>query len=135
MGGVAVAAHADFTGCAEAGDLHGVADAVAGAGNPDTKLFGGRLQINVVIRGLVVDVQQVVIQIADAALGAHAGQTDGLERQVGHDRVDVVGQRLIDLDKDLLAGGHAALDVVGFDDFAGKGFAHDGFLRLFWRRG
>ena len=133
--GVAVTAHADFARCAEAGDLHGVADAVAGAGDPDTKLFGGRLQINVVVRGLVVDVEQVVVKVTDAALGTHAGQADGFERQIGHDRVDVVGQRLIDLDKDLLTGGHAALDIVGFDDFAGKGFAHDGFLRLFWRRG
>ena len=58
---VAVAAHADLAGDAEAGDMHGVADAVAGAGDVDAVLFGCALQVNMIVRGHIVDVEEIVV--------------------------------------------------------------------------
>ena len=56
-----------------------------------------------VIRCLVVDLEQVVINIADGQFGPHPVQVQGFKSQIGHDRIDVVGQGLIHRHFDFLA--------------------------------
>ena len=104
VGGVAVAAHAQLAGGTEPGHMDRVHDAVAGPGHMDTQPLCYGLEVNVVIGGLVVQVQQIVVQIADG--GFHPGtlQSQSLHRQIGHHRVDVMGQGLVHPDLDLSAG-------------------------------
>ena len=128
MGGVAVAAHADLARNAKACHMNGMANAVARARNIHAVLAGHRLQINVIIGGHIVHIQQVVVQIAYAALGAHARQANGFKGKVGHHSVDVVGQGLVNLNENFFTGFHAALDEVGLQNFAGQGFSHGAFL-------
>ena len=106
VGRVAVAAHAQLAGRAEAGHLDGVADAVAGPGHVNPVALGHGLQVNVVVRRLVVQIQQVVVQVADAGLHLGSVQADGLEGQIGHHRVDVMGQGLVHFQEDLLPRDH-----------------------------
>ena len=108
MGGVAVAAHAHFARSTEPGNMNGVADAVAGTGDMDAVLLGHGLQIDVVIRGHGVDIEQIVIQIAHRALGPDAVNAHCLKGQVGHNGINIVGQCLVNLQKDFLAGNKAS---------------------------
>ena len=91
VGGVAVAAHGDLSRDSESGHMDRMADAVAGPGHINAELFGGGLQIDMVVRSHVVHIEQIVVQIADGALRPHPGQPHRLKGQIGHDRVDVVG--------------------------------------------
>ena len=72
-----------------------MADAVAGLGQHQAVTLGDGLQVDMVVRGLVVDLQQIVVNVADGQLGADPVQVQGLKGQVGHDRIDIVGQGLI----------------------------------------
>ena len=65
-----------------------------------------------IVRRLVIHIEQVVIQVADAALCPHAVQTDRLEREIRHNRVDIVRQRLVDIKKNFLSGNHASRYVM-----------------------
>ena len=109
---VAVPAHAKRPRLAEARHVHGVADAVAGAREIDAVFTRRGLQINVVVRRHVVHVEQIVVEIADAALGAHAFKPDGLKGQIGHNGVDVVCQSLVHRDKQLFTRYHAPSDEM-----------------------
>ena len=52
-----------------------------------------------VVRCFVVDIEQIVIQIADAAFGADTVKADGFKGKIRHNRIDVMGQCLIHFDK------------------------------------
>ena len=68
--------------------------------------LGNGLEINVVVRRLVIQIQQVVVQIADAALGANPVQAHLLKGQIGHNRIDIMGQGLIHLQENVLPRDH-----------------------------
>ena len=91
-------------------------DAVAGPGYIHSEPLRRGLEINMVIRRLVVHIQQVVIQIAHAAFRAHPVQADGLKGQISHNRIDVVSQGLVHPDKHFLPRNHVAGDVVGLNN-------------------
>lgn len=83
---------------AEAGVLHAVHDAVARAGKPDAILPGDGGQENVVIRGVGVDIEQVVVQIAHRHVRADTFDAHAFQCQIAHDGVDIVGEGLVKLD-------------------------------------
>ena len=56
-----------------------------------------------VVRIHAVYIQQIVIQIADTALGAHPVKPNSLESQIGHHGIDIVGKGLIYFDKNLFS--------------------------------
>lgn len=120
VGRVAVATHADLARHAKAGRMHCMADAVARPRDPHAALPRSRLQIDVVVRRFMVDVEQVVVQVAHTALRAHPGQADGLKGQIGHHRVDIVGQGLVYPEKNFFPGRQTALHIMRFDDFPGQ---------------
>ena len=125
-GGVAVGAEARFARDAEAGILHAVHDAVAGAGKVDAVLLGDGSQEDVVIGGVGVDIQQVVVEVADRHLGAHPLDAHAFQSQIAHDGVDVVGEGLVELDIDLIAGVHGRrLGQMGGKDLPGQIHAHN----------
>ena len=59
-----------------------------------------------VVRRLIIQVQQVVVQIANAALGPDPVQPHLLESQIGHNRIDIMGQGLIHLQENVLPRNH-----------------------------
>ena len=66
---------------------------------------------------LEIDVQQIVIEMRHR--GPHlCRDAQLLEAEIGHDRIDIVGQGLIDLYKYILARYHRTLHHVGTDDFS-----------------
>ena len=122
--GVRVAAEQHLARHRKAGGVNRMADAVAGARHVHAETLGGRLQVDMVIGRLVVDIEQVVVEIGNRELGAHTIKAQRLEGQVGHDGVDVVRQRLVDTQQDLLAGLHGARDEMRLDDFMDKRRSH-----------
>ena len=109
---VAVSAHQDLARLRKAGDVHRVADAVAGAGHVHAEALRRGLKVDVVVRGLEINVKKIVVQVRDGALGADTVQADSLKGEIGHDGIDIVGQSLIDPDKDVLSRGHIPRNKV-----------------------
>lgn len=62
----------------------------------------------------------ILIHLAQAALDAHPGQTDGLKGQIGHHRVDIMGQGLVYPEKNFFPGRQTALHIMRFDDLPGQ---------------
>ena len=59
-----------------------------------------------------VDLEYLVVDVADRELRLDAGHAHRLELQVGQGAGGVLGQRLVDSDADLLAGHHLADDEM-----------------------
>ena len=76
-----------------------------------------RAQEAVIVRIAEIHLQRVVIHIAQGQFGLHPGQPERLELKPGHCSRRVLGQRLIDAQADLAAGGHVAASKVGANDF------------------
>ena len=101
---MAVAAQKQGTRFAEAAALEGMADAVAGFGQDQSVFLGNGLQVDVVIRSLVVNLQQIVIDVAHGQFRPYPVQIQSFKSQVGHHRIDIVGQGLIHRHLDFLSG-------------------------------
>lgn len=79
-------------------------DSVAGFGEPQAEPFGGGAQILVIFGVLLVGLQQIVVDVLHADPGARGVQLERLEL-LHHQRArGVLGQRLVDAQRDLLAG-------------------------------
>lgn len=118
----------------EAGILDAVHDAVARTGKVDAILPGNRGQEDVVIGGVGVDVEQVVVEVAHRDVGADTLDAHALEGQIAHDGIDVVGQGLVEMDVDLIAGVHGGrFGQMAGNNFPGKIHSHNNSLFLFWR--
>src|SRR2546430_10057479 len=101
-----------------------VTDAGSWLAEPDAVLAGCRLQVEVVLHVLGLDVQDVVVGIAGGDSAADAGDTHRLKMQKGLCGSEVLGQDLIDPDADLFPGNQAAFGEVGLQNLAGQVLAH-----------
>ena len=108
VGSVAVSAHADDSRPAESGRVHSVADAVSGPGDRNPVPLRRRLQVDMIVRRLEINIKKIVIQIADTPLHADAVDSDRLKSQIGHHSIDVVCQCMVHTDKNILPSLHAA---------------------------
>ena len=118
-GRVTVGAEQGFAGPAEALHVHDMADAVAGARIPQAKTAARALQEKVIVRVQMVDLQQVVIDILRAELGADAIEADRLQRQHHHRAGRILRERLVDADRDGLARAHLSASEVGRNQLLG----------------
>ena len=78
----------------------------------------------VVVRVLEVGLQDVVVHVGHAELGAHPLQAQGLELQGGQGAGGVLGQGLVNGEGDLLAWREHARDQMLVDDLLGQGAVH-----------
>ena len=110
---------------------------VAGRGNCNCSYWGDHRSLcaqmagaaGVVIGSLVVEIQQVVIQIADGGFHSGALDTQSFHSQIGHDRIDVVGQGLVNLQGDFLAGNQLrGCCQVGGQNLFGKVHCHKKYI-------
>ena len=92
---MAVAAQKQSPRFAEAAALQGMADPVSCLGKDQPVFLGNGLQIDMVIRCFVVDLQQIMIDVADGQFGPDPFQVQCLKSQIGHNGVDVMRQGLI----------------------------------------
>src|SRR5690606_24731604 len=124
---VAVGADHRLTGYAETLHVRRMRDAVARLGVPDAEPSAGRAQEVVVVRVLVVGLQQVVVDVLDGALGPSAVELQRLQLQHHHGAGGVLGQRLVDPQRDLLPRRHLAVHEVGLDQLL-RDVAWHGYL-------
>src|SRR5436309_15600615 len=101
-----------------------VTDAGSWLAEPDAVLAGCRLQVEVVLHVLRLDVQDVVVGIAGGDSAADAGDTHRLKMEKGLCGGEVLGQDLIDPDADLFPGNQAAFGEVCFQNLAGQALTH-----------
>ena len=100
---VAVRAQQGLARLAEALHVHGVADAVARAAEPDAEPLAGALQEEVVVGILDIRLDQVVVDVLGRDLGLHAVQAHRFQLQHHQRAGGVLGQGLVDADADFLA--------------------------------
>ena len=112
-----VATHQKLTRGCKTGGLHHVADTVSWSRYIHTGLLCDGPEIIMIVWCLEIDVQQIVIEMRHRGLHL-CRDAQLLEAEIGHDRIDIVGQGLIDLYKYILARYHRTLHHVGTDDFS-----------------
>ena len=136
-GRVAVRADERLAGLAEALEVHLMADAVAGAREPDAMLCGHGLQVAVVVRVFKAGLQRVVVDVGHAQLGLYARDAHRLELEIGHRAGRVLRERLVNAQGDLAAGGHVAVQQMCTDDFLCQCLTHGdpSFRSCFFLRG
>ena len=88
--------------------MNGVHDAVPRPRQPNAVVLRQGLQENVVVRRLAIHVEQIVIQIANGHLGLDPRNADAFKSEVRHNRVDIVRQRLVHLQRNIRARCHEA---------------------------
>src|SRR6266536_2288692 len=101
-----------------------VADAVARPREPDAVLGGERLQEQVVVGVAMVELQHVVVDVLHREVDLHLLKPECLELHAGHRAGRVLQQRLVDPERDLLAGNKAPLDHMLLEDLARHGAPH-----------
>ena len=116
---MAVAAHQHFAGNGKPRRMNRVADAVPRTRNIDAGFLGSSSEIGVVVRSVRVDVQKVVIKVGNAQFGTPPRQADSLPGKVRHNCIDVVSQRLVHFNEDVLSGRHFSGNKMGPDDLSG----------------
>lgn len=116
-GRVTVGAQQGFAGPAEALHVHDMTDAVAGARVPQAKAATGALQEKMIVRVQMIDLQQVVIDILRAEFATDSIEADRFQRQHHQRSGRILGERLIDVDRDRLAWTHLSVNKVGRDQF------------------
>ena len=107
---MAVGAGQRLCGHAEALHVNGVTDAVARLGVPDAESAAGAVEKQVVVGVAFVGLQQVVVDVLRAELGANAVEPH--HQGAG----GVLGQGLVDAQTDLLAWLEVACGEVRFDE-------------------
>ena len=104
-----------------------MADAVAGRRKTHALRIRDALQIDVVVAVLRPVLHHIVVDVGDGKLGFHRRNLHRLKFEVRHRAGGVLGQGLVDSDRDRLAGFAAAGNIVGFDDLLYNGaFGHNG---------
>ena len=112
---------------AEALEMHLMADAVAGAREPQSVPRRDALEIAVVVHVLEVFLERVVVDIGNGEFGFDPVEPDRFELEIGHGAGSVLRQRLIDSDRDIFpAGGKrpSRLDKMLLQYFFGKCQCH-----------
>ena len=108
-------------GVGEALAVDVVADAVSGPREPGPVLRRHRLQEAVVVRVLEVDLEDVVVDVDDRRLDLDALVAEELELHHRHRPGGVLGERLVDGDRDLVPGDELPADEVLFENRACEG--------------
>ena len=110
--------------------MHLVADAVAGAGEPDAVLGGNGLDIAVVVGVFKAGLQGVVVDIGHGPLGFHPVDAHGFKFQIGHGAGGILGQGLVNAQGHLSPRLHAAADQMGGDQLFCQCLSHGSALLL-----
>ena len=127
-GRVAVRAEERLSRLAEAFEMDLVADSVARAGEVKPVLRRDRLEVAVVVHVLEVSLERVVVDVRDGKLRLHARNPDCLELEVRHRTRRVLGERLVDFQRDVLP----ARDGVPLPEIdVGTSFGNDVLLNDF----
>ena len=105
--------------------MHLMADAVAGAGEPDAVLGGNGLDVPVIVGVFKAGLEGVVVDIGHGALCSDPVNAHGLKFQIGHGAGGVLGQGLVDAQRHLAAGGHVSGHQMGCNDFLCNCLTHD----------
>ena len=125
---VRIRADHGLAGNAEALHVGRMRDPVARLGEPQSEALRGGAQIFVIFGVLLVGLQQVVVDVLHADLGARVIESERLEL-LHHQRAGrVLGQRLVDTDRDLFARCHLAGFQVRFDQLVSDIERHRGVL-------
>lgn len=96
-----------------------MADAVAGRGEPQAVAGRKAAQEAVIVGVLEIGLQDVVVHVGHADLGAHPFQTQGFEFQSGQGAGGVLGESLVDYEGNFFAGLEGTFAEVGFDYLPG----------------
>ena len=131
---MAVRADQGLARCAEALQMHLMADAVACLRIVDTVLLSDRTDIFVVVRILEAGLQGIVVNVSDRALGLDLIDAHRLKLEISHRAGGILRQRLIDLETDLLTQYHFAVYQVRFQNLLRDCHTHVCFLRSFMSR-
>src|SRR5437870_8311665 len=124
VGGVAVGAQYGLAGDRKVFQVDLVPNAGGRFAEPDAVLAGRRLQVEMVLHVLGLDVQDVVVGVAGGDPAADAGDAHRLEMQKGLRGGEILSQDLVDPDANLFSSDEAAFDEVRFEDLAGQVLAH-----------
>ena len=116
-GRVAVRAQKRSSGQGEPPAVNQVTDAVSGPGHADSILFTHGDQIGVVVGVPVVQIDHVVVQIADRALGPDLWNAEGFKGNISQHPQSILGQGLVDAQGDLISLLRLPLNQVGGNDF------------------
>jgi hypothetical protein len=108
--------------------MHRVTHPVPRAAVPDPEAATRALQEEVVVRVLVIRLNQIVVDILHRHLGLDAVEIHRLQLEHDQRTRGVLRQRLIDPDPDLAPGRHLARDEVGLDELVGYGLGHGSIL-------
>ena len=131
---MAVRADQGLARCAEALQMHLMADAVACLRVVDAVLLSDRTDIFVVVRILEAGLQGIVVNVSDRALGLDLIDAHRLKLEISHRAGGILRQRLIDLKADLLTQYHFAVYQVRFQNLLRDCHTHVCFLRSFMSR-
>ena len=131
---MAVRADQGLARCAEALQMHLMADAVACLRVVDAVLLSDRTDIFVVVRILEAGLQGIVVNVSDRALGLDLIDAHRLKLEISHRAGGILRQRLVDLETDLLTQYHFAVYQVRFQNLLRDCHTHVCFLRSFMSR-
>ena len=88
---VAVATHRQLSGSAKPCNMYSMTDAISRSGYINSVFFCNRLQINMIIRCFIIQVQQIVIQVTHACFYLCPIQANLLKGQIRHNCVNIMG--------------------------------------------
>ena len=129
-GGVTVGADEGLPRYAEAFQMHLMADAVAGAGEPDAVLGGNGLDVPVIVGVFKAGLEGVVVDIGHGSLCFDPVNAHGLKFQIGHGAGGVLCQGLVNAQSHLSSRLHATADQMGGDQLFCQCLSHDSALLL-----
>ena len=115
---------------AEALQMHLMADAVAGAGEPDAVLGGNGLDVPVIVGVLKAGLEGVVVDIGHGSLCFDPVNAHGLKFQIGHGAGGILRQGLVNAQGYLSPRLHAAADQMGGDQLFCQCLSHGSALLL-----
>ena len=129
-GGVTVGADEGLPRYAEAFQMHLMADAVAGAGEPDAVLGGNGLDVPVIVGVFKAGLEGVVVDIGHGPLCFDPVNAHRLKFQIGHGAGGILRQGLVNAQGHLSPRLHAAADQMSGDQLFCQCLSHGSALLL-----
>lgn len=96
--------------------MNGVADPIAWAAKPDPIAGTGTLEIQVIIRILMISLDQVVVHILNRNLGTGAAQAHRLQLQHNEGPGGILRKTLVDADPDHFPGCHLPFQEMALEE-------------------
>src|SRR5215210_6184575 len=106
---MAIGAKQCFARLAKMLHMHGVADAIARAAEPDAETLTGTLQEEMIIGVLVIGLDQVVIDVLDRNLCPGPRQAHCFQFQHYQSSRGILGETLVNADANHFSGSHGSL--------------------------